>query len=210
MSPPAEAPPRDEGPNVEGPQRPGRPARRPPVVDPEPTVEGERRSPARLIGRVVIVVMLLGITVMWIYAFFGEVPSPARLEDRTFPTAAEPICARARSEIDRLPRAFETPVPAARADVVDRATDVLAAMVADLRAAVPPAQPTRDRLNAWLDDWDTYLGDRRDYTARLRTDPTARLYMTKSGRDGGQINHSLDNLARVNAMASCATPEDVV
>jgi hypothetical protein len=208
MPPPAEAPPRDEGPSAP------RPRRRPPVlgepsVD-EPTLEDERRSPWRLVSRVVIVAMVAGIVVMWLYAFFGEVPAPGRLDDRTFPEAAEPICARARADLDRLPRAFETPRASGRADVVDRGTDLLSAMVAELRIAVPPAQPTRDRLNAWLDDWDTYLRDRHDYTARLRVDETARFYLTQSERDRSQINRSLDNFAKVNAMASCATPEDVV
>jgi hypothetical protein len=217
--PPAEAPPRDdETPGHEPASRPAsaRRARRPAApaatapVDDVPTLEDERRSPWRRVSQGVIAVMLIGIVVMWLYAFFGDVPSPARLEDRTFPVAAEPICARARAELDALPRAFETPDHRDRADVVDRATSRLDAMVGELRATVPPAQPTRDRLNAWLDDWDIYLRDRRDYTARLRADPGARFYLTQSERDRSQINRSLDNFAHVNTMASCATPEDVV
>jgi hypothetical protein len=176
----------------------------------EPTLEDERRSPWRRVSQAVILVMVIGIAVMWIYAFFGEVPSPARLEDRTFPDAAEPICARARAALDGLPKAFETDEAMARADVVDRGTTILAGLVTELRATVPAAQPTRDRLNLWLDDWEIYLRDRRDYTARLRVDPTARFYLSQSERDRRQINSSLDNFAKVNTMASCATPEDVV
>jgi hypothetical protein len=178
--------------------------------DGTPTLEDERRSPWRRVSQAVILVMVVGIVVMWIYAFFGEVPVPARLDDTAFPTAAEPVCARARAEIDRLPKAFETSDHRDRADVVDRGTAALDAMVRDLRALVPAAQPTHDRLQLWLDDWDTYLRDRRDYTARLRDDPAARFYLTQSEHDRSQINRSLDNFARVNAMASCATPEDVV
>jgi hypothetical protein len=184
----------------------------PPVPEPpdEPTVEDDRHSPWRRVSRAVIVAGLAGVVVMWGYAFFGEVPAPARLDDRTFPAAAEPVCALARGDIDQLPRAFESPGPAERADVVDRATDRLTAMVAELRAAVPPAQPTRDRLNGWLNDWDIYLQDRREYTARLRVDRFAKFHLTQSERDRRQINSSLDNFAKVNAMGSCATPEDVV
>jgi hypothetical protein len=182
-----------------------------PVLDEDPTVEDDRRSPWRRVSRLVIAAGLVGVVVMWFYAFFGEVPAPARLDDQTFPIAAEPICARARATIDRLPRAFETKDDQmARAAVVDQATDTLTAMVAELRATVPPAQPSRDRLNAWLGDWDTYLRDRRDYTARLRADFYAKFYVSQSERDRRQINGSLDNFAKVNAMASCATPEDVV
>jgi hypothetical protein len=177
----------------------------------DPTVSDDRRSPWRRISRVVIVAGIAGVVVMWIYAFFGEVPAPARLDDRTFPPVAEPICARARHDIEQLPRAFETGDDhLARADVVDRATVRLAAMVAELRATVPAAETTRRRVSLWLDDWDIYLDDRRDYTARLRVDRFAKFHVTQSDRDRRQINSALDNFAKVNTMASCATPEDVV
>jgi hypothetical protein len=202
MSPPAPAPPRDDDPRADD--------RRPPAADAGPTIEEDRRSPWRLVSRIVIVTMIIGIVIMWIYAFFGEVPAPARLDDRAFPTAAEPVCARARAEIEKLPRAFESATAADRADVVDRSTAVLAAMVGELRGLVALSPPHRDALNAWLDDWDVYLGDRRDYTVRLRADAGAKFYLTQSERDRRQINNSLDNFAKVNTMASCATPEDVV
>jgi hypothetical protein len=202
--PPTEAPRRADRPRTAG------AAVAPPLSEDEPTLEDERRSPWQRVSRLVILAMIAGIVVMWFYAFFGEVPAPARLEDRTFPDAAEPVCARARADIGRLPRAFETTDNTARADVVDRATDRLTAMAGELRAVVPAAQPTRDRLNRWLDDWDTYLRDRRDYTTRLRADRFAKFYVSQSERDRRQINSSLDNFAKVNAMASCAVPEDVV
>jgi hypothetical protein len=204
MSSSVPAPPRDDRSRTERQQRAAAEAAA------GPTIEDDRRSPWRRVSQVVILLGLVGIVVMWFYAFFGEVPAPARLDDRTFPTAAEPICARARAGLDRLPRAFESRTAPERADVVDQGTALLTTMVGELRAAVPAAQPHRDRLNAWLDDWDVYLRDRRDYTSRLRTDPMAKFYVTQSERDRRQINSSLDNFAKVNAMASCATPEDVV
>jgi hypothetical protein len=179
------------------------------VLPAEPTFEDTRRSPTRIISRFLIVGLVLALAAMWAYAFFGDIPVPGRLDDRTFPAAAEPICARGRAGLDTLPRAFEATDASARADVVDRATTMLEAMVADLRPVVP-AGADHDRLDQWLDDWDTYNRDRRDYSARLRQDPTARFWLTQSDRDKRQINEALDNFAKVNAMASCATPEDVV
>jgi hypothetical protein len=174
-----------------------------------PTLEETRRSPGRIISRLLIVALVIGLVAMWGYAFFGEVPVPGWMADRTFPQAAEPVCARTRVQLDTLPRAFEATDAAERAGVVDRATTMLEAMTVELRTVVP-AGPDHDRLNQWLDDWDTYNRDRRDYTGRLRQDAGARFYVTQSDRDKGQINAALDNFAKVNAMASCATPEDVV
>ena len=158
----------------------------------------------------VILVMVAGIVVMWIYAFFGDVPSPARLDDRAFPAAAEPICARARADRPAAPGLRITRRRTTGPTSSTRPPTILDAWWPSCGPRHPRRSRTRDRVNAWLDDWDIYLRDRRDYTARLRADPGARFYVTQSERDRGQINRSLDNFARVNAMPSCAVPEDVV
>jgi hypothetical protein len=176
----------------------------------EPTLEESRRSPWRILSRVATVAIVVGIAVMWIVAFFGDHPQPGRMADRTFPAAAEPVCARARAAIGRLPRAFESPTPADRAAVVDQGTAELETMVVGLRALLPADPDTRTRLEQWLGDWATFNQDRRDYARRLREDPGARFYASQSERDKAQINLAVDNFARVNDMPSCATPEDVV
>jgi hypothetical protein len=184
----------------------------PPGTSPadEPTLEDMRRSPWALVSRVVIVAMVLGIAVMWIFAFFGNHTVPGRMDDRTFPTAAEPVCAGAKRAVDGLPPAFETKDDRQRrADVVDQGTALLEGMVAELRTLPAGSEPGA-RIDQWLADWDTYNRDRRDYTARLRQDPDARFYMSQSDRDKGQITRALDNFARVNGMGSCDAPEDVV
>ena len=60
---------------------------------------------------------------------------------------------------------------------------------------------------AWLNDWDTYLSSRDDYARRVRTDPRARFLVDQ--RDRQAITVPMDNLAKVNRMASCVTPGDV-
>jgi hypothetical protein len=176
----------------------------------ESTLEESRRSPWRVVSRVATVAIVVGIAVMWFVAFFGDHPVPGRMADRTFPAAAEPVCARARAAIGRLPRAFESPTPADRAAVVEQGTSDLETMVDDLRVVLPADPDTRTRLEQWLDDWATFNRDRRDYARRLREDPGARFYASQSERDKAQINLAVDNFARVNDMPSCATPEDVV
>jgi len=176
----------------------------------EATLEESRRSPWRVVSRVATVAIVVGIAVMWIVAFFGDHPTAGRMANRTFPTAAEPVCARARAAIGALPRAFESPSAAERAAVVDQGTATLEAMVDELRDIVPADPDNRARLEQWLGDWVTYNQDRRDYSKRLRVDPGARFYVTQSNRDKAQITKALDNFAVVNAMPSCATPDDVV
>ena len=190
---------------------------------PEPTLEETRRSPWRLLSRVVIVVLILGIAIMWIFALFGDHPVPGRFTDTTFPQAAEPICKAANDRVATLPRAFESPTAAARADVVDQATVHIETMVRELRVANAPTLPYTARIGEWLTDWDRYIADRRDYSRRLRSITSAtgqsdegglgadaKFLLTQSDRDKAQITRAMDNFATVNNMPACKVPEDVV
>ncbi len=159
-----------------------------------------------------MVIMVLGIVLMWVYAFSGNflgVDVPGRLQDKTFPTAAQPVCQAAVDKVNALPKAFETPDPQKRADVVDQASTYLEDMLAQLRAQVPAAQPQHDIVTQWLADWETYVHDRRDYTKQLRVDPMARFAVTQSDRDKTQITQGVDHFADVNAMPACMTPDDL-
>lgn len=163
------------------------------------------------VWRALGVTAFLAMALLWIFVFTRSRPDlvPGELADRSFPTAAEPTCARARAEIATLPFAHETPDPAQRAEVVDRATTMLETMLADLRAATPHEDPARTMVAEWLADWSTYVQNRRDYANRLRADPTAKFSVQQSERDNVQITRALDRFAKVNAMPSCATPDDV-
>jgi hypothetical protein len=184
------------------------PARRTPAPD-----ESLRayRSPWTIVGRVAVIGLVIGLVAMWVYAFWGSPDVPGRLSDTTFPTAAEPVCKATKDRIDALPKAFTTPDAAQRADVVDRATTDLEAMVTELRAkvALVPTSAERDMVNPWLDDWARYNQDRREYTVALRADPNTRFIVTQSERDKTQITGALDRFAKINNMASCIIPDDL-
>jgi hypothetical protein len=189
--------------------------RRPPESGPRPaparaapTLEDTRRSPGRIVARVAIVLTVVGIAVMWGFAFFGSYESPGRLEDRTFPTAAEPICKVAKAEVDALPPAFVAKSATERADVIVQGSDRLDRMIAELRTKVPPGDDAAG-INQWLDDWGRYVLDRREYADQLRLDPNARFLVTQSDRDRSQITKGVDLFATVNAMGSCVTPTDL-
>jgi hypothetical protein len=75
-------------------------------------------------------------------------------------------------------------------------------------SSLAPAGDQRRRADEWLADWRTYLGDRRDYAAALRTNPGARLLVSEKPGEGRQITGWIDEFAKANRMPSCVTPTD--
>ena len=61
----------------------------------------------------------------------------------------------------------------------------------------------------WLEDWQVYVQDRRDYTAQLRVDPMTRFAVTQSDRDKRQVTSALDRFAEINGMGACVIPDDL-
>jgi hypothetical protein len=179
-----------------------------PAIEPTP---GERptRTRAQKIARITVVAIILGSVLLWIYVLTRSPGRPfGELDDPTVAAAAEPICARAATEIAQLPQAFEVETPEARADSIDEATAILDGMLGELEPLTPPpATRDGDMFSEWLGDWRTYLGNRDDYADRLRDDPNARFYVAE--KDARQITEPIDRFAKINLMASCATPREV-
>lgn len=148
--------------------------------------------------------------VFWIYAFF--VYDPGRkvdeLADRTFPRAAEQVCAATMAQLDRLPPATEARTPEERAEVIDRSDEMLRDMADRLEALVPQGKGRiTSGIQEWVDDWRTHIADRSRYADALREDPGARfLESTKGNR---QVSRAIDGFAEVNRMESCRTRDDV-
>ena len=165
-----------------------------------------RRSPLRT----VIIVAVALLVAMWVYvlvlAIRGREDPPDRLEDRTFPAAAQARCDEALYAVDALPKAAETSSAAERADVIDQANAIFAEMLDDLEA-MAPAGEEGEIVAAWLADWRAYLKDRAEFAERLREDPTAQLLVT--ARLGEQVTEYMDVFAADNDMPACATPIDV-
>jgi hypothetical protein len=151
----------------------------------------------------------LALILFWIWIFSGapRKQNPDRLEDRAWVSRAEATCAATRHRIDRLPPAQATKGAAARADVVDRANDDLTAMLDELAADQPRGDGDRVIVRRWLVDWRRYVGNRRDYTSRLRKDPGARMYVDEKFNDS--IETVISTFAQVNDMDSCSTPLDI-
>lgn len=177
-----------------------------------PTTDGTPTRPGRwTTGRITVTVLVVGMVAMWAYVLYlalgpGRQPPHDRLEDPAFAIAAEARCSAALDDVAELPRAVEATSASERAEVVEQANDVFAAMLDDLGDLAPPGEDG-EIVQAWLADWRTYLGDRAEYATALRSDPAAPLLV--SAKDREQITEYLDAFAKDNRMPACATPLDV-
>ncbi len=180
--------------------------------DPDAAGRGgkQRWLPRSRAGASIAVVALAVMAGFWIWAFSPLAPSghPDTLYNVVFTHNAEDICAPAVAAVNRLPGAAEATGPEDRAGQIRTSTLMFEEMVAELRIEADDVVGSdADLLDAWLADWDTYLGDRRAYAAVLAggSDPP----FTVTARDGEGVTGYIDTFAEVNAMPSCATPGDV-
>jgi len=169
------------------------------------------------IGRIAVLAVVASFVGIWGYVLWlsfveGRAEPRDRLDDTRWTEAAEETCAEVRTRLDRLPFASEVESPEERAELLDAATDELDDMVERLDALVPP-RPADEAtaVSRWLDDYRTYLQDRREY-ADAQRDPSAERYdrpFSVTDRGGYQVDVLLDDFARVNYMESCEAPDDV-
>jgi hypothetical protein len=157
---------------------------------------------------VAAIAILLGIALLWIFAFAQDARRPPGLLDEpAFAERAQEICLATGVALAQLPPAFEAASAAERAEMIDQADEQLTAMVGELGAIAPDTERDGDMVDEWLDDWTVYLGDRADYATRLRTDEGARFYVSE--KNGDQVTEPIDRFAQVNRMEACATPQDL-
>jgi hypothetical protein len=181
------------------------------VTEPVAPAPPRRARPAVLLIALVVLVFVA----MWIYIFFfADTSNPNRLPDRAWTTHADSVCDAYAKLVDDLPpaRTFADIKPKSeamrqRAAVGQQATDLLAQMVADLRAAPSTHPSTRDAVGLWLADYDTYIQDRRRHLARWAAGEDPPFAETAVG--GKPISLGMDDFAEANDMSFCRVPEDL-
>jgi hypothetical protein len=167
----------------------------------------------RSFWRWVVLAAIAGLAAFWIWAlFFASKESINKIGDREWAARAERICAAAQAERGELAdeRRLDTGDPAMlaeRADIVDHATDIVEAMLGDVVAETPADEKGRALVPMWEADYRTYLGNRRDFTAVLRTG--ANEPFAETAVDGIPISEKLEQFAGDNEMPSCAPPHDL-
>ncbi len=180
-----------------------------PTTLPEAEVE-EPLSMSWSVGRVLAVLVMVSIAVFWAVVFLGipRKENPDRLDDRIFVERTIERCDTLLEDLADLPGGPFIRDPVERADVLDDATDLVEAMVDEIEADAPTTGDDATSLEGWLGDWRTYVENRRDYAARLRVDPEARLLLDQS-LGGDSVDKPIEIFADVNDMPTCATPGDV-
>jgi hypothetical protein len=164
---------------------------------------------------IVIVGCLLALTVMWTYIiFFADTTNPNRLSDRAWAKQAQTVCKGYTDQITALPDAstFAKIKPKAealrqRAVVGQEATDLLVHMVADLRTLPVADAVSRDAVNRWLADYDTYIGDRQRHMAKWAAGEDPPFAETADG--GHPLSIGMDDFSNANDMTACEVPQDL-
>lgn len=153
-----------------------------------------------------MVVAVLGMTLMWVYAFSGLArrDPPDFLDAPQFAAAAEARCAASLADLDDLPVVTQDSPPDELAMVAEQANDELRDMVKDLADLAPDEGEPGRILGLWLADWATYLDDRDEWAAQVRAGDVTEFAETNRG--GAPMSQAIDELAEVNDMASCVTP----
>ena len=165
-------------------------------------------------NHLLLVIGFLVIAGFWIWAFS---PFPTRghpdtldtLDGQAFTANAEVRCAATLEQLDTLPRDWDIDNPRQLAEQVSSGTELLVPQVADLRnLSRSISNPDEaQKVELWLDDWNTYIADRNNLVAKLRQGERAEFIYT--ARNGVQIARILDRFAEVNNMLSCRTPMDI-
>lgn len=166
-----------------------------------------------LFTRTLIVICVLALSVMWIYAFvFASKESVNKIDDQTWTARAETICQKAFQERLRLVdlRQISDSGPdalAERADIVDKATDILERAIIELEKVSPNDPKGLAIVPLWIGDYKTLLSDRRDYTELLRTGDNSPFAETMT--EGLPISEKISTFAADNQMLSCKAPIDL-
>ena len=179
----------------------------------------------RLVGKWLGGLFVAGSFVFWAWAFspWARTENPGRLDDRDFVGWADQRCAQAQAAVGLLPSPRQASSRAERADQVDRGTDEVESLVADLRrraetllstSTAGDGPPDAELVGAWLDDWDVYAADRRGHAARLRSadddTPDRELrFLLVDMTEGSTYTERMDGFARLNDMDNCQIPGDV-
>lgn len=166
----------------------------------------------RSIARVILALICTALAVMWVYAlFFASKEAINKIGDIEWTQRADARCLVARAE--RLALADYRLIGdvdgglAARASLVDAATETLADMLDDLRVDTPSDEKGRAIVPLWIAEYDQYIADRRAYAKALRAgnnDP-----FSESTFEGLPISERLTTFAGDNRMPACAPPIDL-
>ena len=175
-----------------------------------PTPTRETRS---VLTRAIALIGFGVFATFWIWAlFFASKEGVNRIEDRAWVESAQSICETAADERTALANYTRLDEGGAelirqRADIVDEATDTLERMLNSLEALPLTGEKGQAIIPLWIDEYRTYLGDRRNYAAQLReSGENLPFYETANQIP---ISERLATFAADNEMPACKPPLDL-
>jgi len=183
------------------------------VITVTSTPTTERSRGVQILTRTTLTLVMLGFAAFWVWAlFFASKEAINRIEDRDWSARAQQICLDADTARDALAdyRRLDSggsELIRERADIIDRATDILDDMVDDIDAVTPADDKGAAIVPMWIDEYRTYIGDRRRYADELRTTgENLPFYETMAEVP---ISERLATFAADNDMAACSPPFDL-
>jgi hypothetical protein len=180
---------------------------------PDDVTTSPRRGVWSLFTRFLVVVFVGSIAAMWVYGlFFATKESINKINDRAWAARAQTICEQARTERLALTdlRRLDEVGPGAlagRAELVDRATDIVTRMLDELVAVRPTDAKGQALIPMWEAEYRTYLQDRREYADLLRSGVNRPFAETQS--EGLPLSERLETFAGDNEMPTCSPPRDL-
>lgn len=185
----------------------------PNALPPEGATVRPRRSVWQWATRGFLLVLVGLLVAMWVYGlFFASKEAVNKIYDREWPQRAQAICERAEQErllLTDLRRLDEVGpgALAGRADLVDRATDIIERMLDDVVAVQPTDAKGQELIPMWEAEYRLYLNDRRVYADLLRSGVNRPFAETEV--ENLPVSERLETFAGDNEMPECAPPRDL-
>jgi hypothetical protein len=179
------------------------------ATDPAPTPK-----PRRWVRAVLVLICAL-IAAMWVYAFvFAPKQGVYFVTDKAWRTSADQICATAERQrlalVDITEGYITNPTHEQmiqRADIVDRATDIIEQMVTDVEALPLTGSDDRERATIFVKYYRQIIDDRRAYTGRLRAFDLQPYRETLVG--GSPVTNTVIDFTSGNAIPHCLPPGEL-
>jgi hypothetical protein len=165
--------------------------------------------------RLLLATVCLLIAAMWVYAFvFAPKQGVYFVTDKAWRQSADQICNSAQQRRLALADTAEGYIAnptkeqmTQRADVVDKATDILDAMLDDVEALPLTPAPDRERVAIFLKYYRVINDDRRAYTTRLRNfelEPYRETLVNKE-----PVSNIVITFTTGNALPHCLPPGEL-
>jgi hypothetical protein len=175
--------------------------------------EASTRSKPWIRATLLLVCALL--LAMWVYAFgFASKKGVYFVTDKAWRTSADRICAAAQQQRQALVDTSEGYIAkptheqmTRRADVVDKATDILDTMVTKVEALPLTSSDDRERVGVFVKYYRQIIGDRRAYTARLRAFQLEPY--RESLVNGSPVTNTVIDFTTGNGIPDCMPPGEL-